>query len=458
MDKKKQDNVNKIKQKSITKKSDSRTLSSSISDLMPTSPDEHKALEGIFKILLKSSRVNFVHYRQSTVLRRLTRRVGLCKKETFQEYLSLLENKPNEIELLYDDLLLSFTEFFRDPHVFETLKVKICPRLTENRPAKSPIRVWVPGCSTGEEVYSLAICFHEYLEKSKSNATAQFFGTDLVERHIVAARTALYPDKIRKYVSEERIERFFDQTGDGLKVSKFIREMCVFASQDVTQDPPFPNIDLVSCRNLLIYFNEAFQETAMPLFHFSLKPTGYLLLGTSETMGRFPHLFNSFDQKANVFTKVRSRTKPLYRFPVSPTISKYRNTYEKISTASPGKASDMDITKRIDEILLDIYAPPGILVDSNMQIRHFRGITSPYIQPSKGEASFKLSKMAEEGLIPDLYVAIEEAKKKQGKIRKRNITFKQGNEIKTIDISVIPITDSFNSDIHYLILFTTIPY
>ncbi len=423
-------------------------------DLIPSTQQEKQALESIYKILLQSSGVDFSNYRQSTIMRRLSRRMGLSKQNSIEEYLGFLNSNSNEIDLLYNDLLLFFTEFFRDPHIFETLKEKIFPKLIDNRSVKSPIRIWVPGCSTGEEVYSLAICLYEFLEENKSKATVQIFGTDLVERHIVKARLALYSVKINKSISPDRLERFFDQTSDGLKVTKYIREMCVFAAQDVTRDPPFPNIDLVSCRNLLIYFSEAFQETAIPLFHFALKSTGYLMLGSSETMGKFPDLFSKVDQKANIYSKRNSGTKPMYRFPLLPALSIAKAPYGKISSGIERTPYDeVDISRQIDNILIDTYAPPGVFVDSNMQIREFRGKTSPYLAPAKGEASLKLSKMAEEGLIPDLYVAIEEAKKKQGKVKKKNITFKQDGDINTIDICVIPVPDKLGLETCFLILF-----
>jgi len=228
----------------------------------------------------------------------------------------------------------------------------------------------------------------------------------------------------------------------------------VFATQDVTRDPPFPNIDLVSCRNLLIYFSDVFQETAIPLFHFALRPSGFLMLGSSETMGKFPELFSNVDQKANIYAKRNSGTKPMYRFPALPALSLSKAPYAKIKQSMPGNhVQKDDFSKKIDDILMETYIPPGVLVDNNMLIREFRGKTSSYLSPTQGEASLKLSRMAEEGLIPDLYVAIEEAKKKQEKIKKKNITFTKDGEIKTVDISVIPVPEPTGIETCFLILF-----
>ena len=228
---------------------------------------EKTALKQILDIFMRSARIDFSHYRQTTIVRRIARRISLSNTSGYAEYLTHLQNSPDEIEQLYSDLLLSHTEFFRDPAVFDALQVEVFPCLLENAPPKAPLRIWVAGCSTGEEVYSLAICLNEYLSEHHLDTTAQFFGTDLNERNIHTARRAVYTDKILKTVSQSRIARYFDRTQGGFRVNKLIREMCIFAVQDVTQDPPFPSMDMVSCRNVLIYFDAFLQETVIPLFH-----------------------------------------------------------------------------------------------------------------------------------------------------------------------------------------------
>jgi PAS domain S-box-containing protein len=444
------------KRESKTKKSPASVASSEVNNLLPVDPEEQKALEGIFSILLKSLQVDFSHYRHTTILRRMARRMSMCKLNSYVDYLDYLGTNRAEVDQLHDDLLLFYTQFFRDPHIFDILKKKICPQIMKDRSVRTPIRIWVPGCSTGEEVYSLAICLYEYLEESKSKATVQFFGTDLVERHIAKARIGLYPDRITKEISKERLEKFFDKTSEGWKVTKHIREMCVFAVQNITQDPPFSHIDLVSCRNVLIYFDVAFQETAIPLFHFSLKPSGFLLLGTSETMGRFPQFFNIVDQKVNLYTKRLSSIKPDYYFPAYQPfakLNKLKGSSGNLSVRTTGKANVTKVSQQINDILIKTYAPPGVLVDNNIHIRQFVGHIFPYLGPVSGEASLKLSKMVGEGLMPDLYVAIEEVKKKKRKIRKKNIRFKQNGKTVITDISVIPLLDSDTSETNFLILF-----
>ncbi|HEX2958101.1 MAG TPA: CheR family methyltransferase, partial [Chitinispirillaceae bacterium] len=399
--------------------------------------------------------IDFSHYRKTTVLRRISRRRVISKSTSFQDYLNYLLNVPEEITDLYDDLLLSYTEFFREPFVFSTLKEKVFPSLIEQRSTKETIRIWIPGCSTGEEVYSLAICFQEFLQEcqSKINIKAQFFGTDLNPRHIASARAALYSDKIRKHLSPERIEQFFDQTEEGLKVTKHIREMCVFAVQNIIQDPPFSNMDMVSCRNVLIYFDNSFQDIAIPLFHFSLHNEGFLLLGSSESMGKFQDFFSTVDQKINLFSKRRLRIKSMYRFPVPAVTSKFNDDSEKMQPGVKQNTSKIDINKQIDTILLDNHIPPCILVDSNLMLRQTRGHIFPFIQPIAGDASLKLSKMVGDNLMPELYVAIEEARKKNSTIQKKNITFKHVESTCIINITVTPINDSVRKELCYLIIF-----
>ena len=446
----------KSNQDSESKNSSGWEDSSGNNDLMPSDPGERRALKGIFTILLKSSRVDFFHYRHTTILRRMLRRMTLCRRDSYNEYLEYLSANPKEVEQLYDDLLLSYTHFFRDTHIFKTLKEKVFPRMAKDRSARTPIRIWVPGCSTGEEVYSLAICLYEFFEKQCSKTTVQLFGTDIVERHISKARAGVYPDRISKEVSRERLEKFFDKTPGGWTVVKHIREMCVFAIQNIAQDPPFSNIDIISCRNVLIYFDTVFQEIAIPLFHFALKPSGCLMLGTSETMGRFPQFFNILDQKANLYIKRVSGVKPDYRFPIYQTFAKFtkfKGGTGNIPVPAPGKINAARINQQVNEILLETFAPPGVLIDKNMQIRQFIGHIFPYLEPVSGEASLKLSKMVGEGLMPDIYVALEEVKKKGVKIRKNDISFRHNGKIIDTDITVIPVPDSSTSETNFLILF-----
>ena len=425
----------------------------SVSDLLPQTPEEAAALTKIFECLNEQFHIDFSHYRETTVLRRLTRRIALTRCDGFDSYLAYLNERGDERESLCDDLLLSFTEFFRDPHVFVALREQVFPRLVQGRSARSPIRIWVPGCSTGEEVYSIAICLYEFLEESHTKVPFQLFGTDLVERHVQKARSGLYSEGIVRNVSEPRLERFFDKTKEGFKVIRHIREMCVFAAQDITRDPPFPKIDLVSCRNVLIYFDAAFQDAAIPMFYFALNPSGYLLLGSSETMGRFPDLFSAVDVKHNLYVKRTTLTKPSLRFPVHSATAKARPQAFSAAVASHGRGDADDMLHQIQRLLIEQYAPPGVLVDGGLQIRRFYGHTSPYLEPAYGDASLKLSRMARDGLMPDLFVAIENARRTNAKVGKKGVAFRREDEFHDVDISVTPIEDSRTGETHFLVVF-----
>jgi two-component system CheB/CheR fusion protein len=422
------------------------------------SQEDENAVDQILCHLFKTTGIDFSHYRKTTVFRRISRRMAISKSGSFADYFNYIKNTSDEITDLYDDLLLSYTEFFREPFVFTTLKEKVFPSLIEQRSTKDTIRIWVPGCSTGEEVYSLAICFQEFLQECHSNVNikAQFFGTDLNPRHIASARAAVYTDKIKKNLSPERIEQFFDQTEEGFKVTKHIREMCVFAVQNIVQDPPFSNIDLVSCRNVLIYFDNSFQDIAIPLFHFSLRSEGFLLLGSSESMGRFQELFSNADQKINLFSKRRSRSKSMYRFPVPALSCKSMDENEKLLPGNRQNPAKFDINKQIDALLLEEYTPPCILIDSNLMLRQSRGHVFPFIQPIAGDASLKLSKMVGDNLMPELYVAIEEARKKNNTIKKKDIIFKHAESMHTINLTVIPVNDPIRKELCFLIIFERI--
>jgi two-component system, chemotaxis family, CheB/CheR fusion protein len=422
-------------------------------EVIPISPEDSLAIDLIFEFLKRGFNVDFSHYRRTTVMRRLIRRIGICNTDNFQDYLNILKSNPEELQNLYNDLLLSYTEFFRDPFIFEALNNYVFPKLVAHGSVKSPIRIWVPGCSTGEEVYSIAIALYEFMEESKSKVPVQLFGTDLVGRHISKARIGIYPDKIRKTVSAERINRFFDETENGLKVIQHIREMCVFAIQDFTKDPPFPQMDLVSCRNVLIYLDATFQQRVIPLFHFSLKRSGFLLLGTSETLSSFPQFFTFVDKKANLYKKLNTGARHLYRFPVGQVVASLKSPVTPGGSNSPSTEESPDITEQITTLLLESYVPPGVLIDYNMNIRQFFGHTFPFLEPASGEASLKLSKMAGDGLMPDLYVAIEEAKSTGCKVAKKNIKFKQKDNIYTTNVSVLPVRESGAENLSFLILF-----
>jgi PAS domain S-box-containing protein len=414
---------------------------------------EKAACDKIFQILFHLSHVDFSHYRQTTIRRRLKRAIALGKHKSYSGYCRFLERHPEEADTLCEQLLLSFTEFFREPKMFEALKRRVLPELEKQRPAKEPIRFWIPGCSTGEEVYSFAIAYAEFAEENGVKARAQFFGTDVVERNVERARSATYGESIRKRVSPERLERYFDLAPEGYRVVKQLREMCVFARQDITADPPLSNIDLVSCRNVLIYFDAEFQERVLPLFHFAMKPSGFLVLGASETTGRFPRLFGVFDKRQRIYTKRASRSKPCYPFVSYAASAKPKGPAATSPQAAQRGVAKADLGQLIERAILERCAPAGVLVDGAMNIRRYVGRTGQYLEASSGEASLKLTHMVREGLMPDIYLAIEDVKRLGGPSPRKCITHRVGRSERSVEIFAIPIADPSHDETLFLVLF-----
>lgn len=276
----------------------------------PSLPGQESDLTKLFTLVRSATGVDFSCYKLTTLKRRIMRRMVLRKIEKLEDYLRYLQEHPAEIELLFQDILINVTGFFRDPAAFNVLKKKIFPRIVKNKDESSPIRIWVPGCATGEEVYSLAISLHEFLGKNQNNKAIQIFGTDISEAMVGRARAGMYPRGIESEVSSERLRRYFQKVDSGYQISKFIRDSCVFAKQNVAEDPPFSKLDLISCRNLLIYLGLSLQKKVLPTFHYSLRPGGFLMLGTSETIGTFSNLFTLVDKRNKIYTRNETYSRP----------------------------------------------------------------------------------------------------------------------------------------------------
>lgn len=419
----------------------------------PPPPADAGELRAIFALLREWHDVDFSRYRQTTVARRVSRRMSLAKQPNLAAYVELLTVDRGELKQLYADLLLSITEFFRDPDTFVMLKRLVFPALVERRPHNSPIRVWVPGCATGEEVYSIAICFQEFMEEQKVKVPVQFFGTDISEKNIAVARSAYYPLKSQAQISPERLARFFDRAADGYRVNKTIRERCVFAVQDLGRDPPFAHVDLVSCRNVLIYFDEELQELATSLFYFSLGVSGYLLLGASENLQSFGDLFAPVEGVPNLLRKRLPSTVRTHNFLWGSRGRGAASIPRSRPPTQPRKVGESGPELLADRAVLAEYGPPGVLVDSQLQIRQFRGRVSVYLEPASGSASLKLSKMVRADLMPDLFVAIEEVKKTRASARRTSVNFAVTPEIRqVVDIAVLPLPAD-SDEIFYLVLF-----
>jgi two-component system CheB/CheR fusion protein len=409
-----------------------------------------EALRKIFVLLRGTAGVDFTHYKRTTIRRRIKRRMVLLKLQELKDYLKFLENNRTEIDALYQDILIHVTGFFRDPEVFEALKARVFPILMKDRRPAMPIRIWVPGCSTGEEAYSIAMCLLEFLGDSVSGQEIQFFATDISEGALEKARSGLYMENIAAEVSPERLRRFFVKTPRGYQITKIIRDMFVFARQDVAKDPPFSRLDLISCRNLLIYLGVVLQKKVIPVFHYALKPTGFLLLGNSETIGTFSDHFSLVDKKNKIYAKKPTALRLPAQFAQKPD---YEADRQSVRSTFEEASANFDVQKEAERVLLARFAPAGVIVNHDLEILQFRGRTGPYLEPTPGQASLSLSKMAREGLLVDLRGALQKAKKNDTSVKKQGVEIISNGSTREVDLEVIPLRGPTPAERYYMVLF-----
>ena len=401
-------------------------------------PEEADALTKVFYLIKQQTGVNFAEYKHSTLGRRIARRMVLKKVETLDDYVELLRSETNEVEQLFNDILINVTSFFRDPAAFATLRKKTLTKIIKARGSRGEIRIWVPGCSTGEEVYSVAIVAMETLGHHASRVRVQVFGTDLSEQIVAKARSGIYPESIAKSVSSTRLRRFFTRTANGAyQISRTIRDICTFARQNVCEDPPFSHIDLITCRNVLIYLGPQLQKKCIPIFHYALNPDGYLMLGTSESVGGFADLFALVDKKHKIYLKKFTGLRPPLDFR-APDVAPPRTEASITRAIASEPEPVLELHKHIDRIILARYSPNAVVVDDDLQVLQFRGATSRYLEHAAGNASLNLLQMARPPLIVDLRTAIHRALKENASIRRDNISLKYDGEALLVNIEVIP--------------------
>ena len=410
-------------------------------------------LAEVFTILRGAHDVDFTHYKPNTVERRIRRRMAVNRVDTLDDYLVHLRAHPREVEDLYSDLLIRVTGFFRDPEVFETLKGSILPAIMRERDESSPLRIWVPGCATGEEVYSVAICAMEIASAMELTCPVQIFGTDVSDAAVDKARAGIYPENIAADVTPERLRRFFTKIEGSYRVSKSVRDCCVFARQNLTKDPPFSKLDLISCRNVLIYLGSMLQRKVMTIFHYALRSDGFLLLGASETIGTFSDLFNVIDRKHRIYRKRSVATRPQVDFQapsVRPRVERHRPAEEE-------SAAPTNIFREADRVLLGRFSPAGVLINDSMEILQFRGRTSAFLEPAPGAASFNLLKMAREGLLAELRAAIHTARKKGTPTRRERIAVSNNGKSIIANIEVIPFITPLKERFHLVMFEEALP-
>ena len=380
-------------------------------------------------------------YKKNTVYRRIERRMNIHQINKIAAYARYLQENSQEVNLLFKELLIGVTSFFRDPAAWEQLQEKAIPALLTGHPAGRALRAWSVGCSTGEEAYSLAIAFKEALEqvKPRENFTLQIFATDLDRETIDKARQGVYPTNIVTDVSPERLKRFFIKEENGYRVSKNIREMLTFATQNVIMDPPFTKLDILICRNLLIYLTPELQKKLLPLFHYSLNPGGVLFLGSAETIGTFTDLFASLHIKSRLFRRRESvlpAEPPVFPASFVPALPGVPNPKESKMLKPAANLQSL-----ADQLLLQHFSPPAVLVNDKGDILYLSGRTGKYLEPAAGKANWNIFAMAREGLRFDLGNAFRKALRQKGAITVKGLKVESNGGKQTVDITVQAIEE-----------------
>lgn len=411
----------------------------------------------ILVLMGRSSGVDFASYKHSTLRRRIQRRLFLRGVADLAAYLELLKREPSEISALCEEVLIHVTGFFREPEAFKALRARTFPALCENRPRNVAIRVWVPGCSTGEEVYSIAISLLEFLGETHQDFPVKIFGTDLSVTSIEKARVGCYPDSIARDVSPERLECFFEKDEGGYRIRRDVRDMCVFAKHDLTRDPPFSAMDLISCRNLMIYLGPELQDRVVALLHYALKEPGFLLLGNSETVRAFTG-FAAIDGKNRIYARTPAALRLAFDFATPTFVSDATrkrpfaaSTADLSLATKPTSASELD--READRLVLAEFAPPGVIVRSDLTIVQCRGQTGPFLELAPGAATLDLFRMAREELRLPLRRAIDQARTAKSPARETGIALASGDQRRIVTLEVIPFTLQSSAQSFFLVLF-----
>ena len=397
-------------------------------------------LSDIFRLLQERTRHDFSSYKPSTLHRRIERRMAIHDIASLTQYTLFLRNNPQEIDLLFKELLIGVTGFFRDPAVWESLAKIALPELLDPPTSEHKLRAWVIGCSTGEEAYSLAIVFAEAVQRvvPSSPCTLQIFASDLNADAIATARRGRYPVSIASDVSAERLASFFSLHGDHYQVNQNIRDMVLFAQHDVVRDPPFTKLDLIVCRNLLIYFDATLQRKLLPLFRYSLRPSGLLLLGSSETVGKFNNLFAILgDRKLRLYRRLDSGPGSAPDFMVNSIPRPYPKTPEShlAPPNAPVSAAD-NLQAAADHLLLQVFAPAAVVLNGSGDIVYISGRTGKYLEPAAGKANWNFHAMAREGLRVPLAEALKQVASQREPLQLRGLQVQAPGGLQIVDVTV----------------------
>ncbi len=435
-----------------------------IRHISTTEPMAENSLKKIFVLLRSQTGHDFSQYKPSTINRRIERRMSVHQIDLMDGYVRYMQQTPAEVEALFRDLLIGVTSFFRDPEAFQALEEKVIPKLFAGRPANSAIRVWLPGCSTGEEAYSVAILIQEHMETLKQNYMVQIFATDIDCRSISIARSGIYPASVAADIPRERLIRYFNAEPDGgtYRIHKIIRDMLIFSEQDLIKEPPFSRLDLISCRNLLIYLEADLQKRIIPLFHYSLKPGGYLFLGTSETVGDFGDLFEPLDRKQKLYRKKEDLHTPqrisFGRF--IPAMTEMDMIVPK-TVMKRGIHTKLSLRELTEQTLLQQIVPAGVLVNEHGDILYLHGRTGMYLEPAQGESGVNnILKMAREGLRHELTIALNRVVGSKEIVRCAGLRIKTNGHYTITNLTVRPVAagnETLTDLTLYLIVLEEVP-
>jgi len=408
--------------------------------------DHEEAFRQLLNVLRLKKGTDFTYYKQTTIRRRINRRMGLNKITTISAYLGFFKGNADEQDLLYQDLLIPVTSFFRDPGTYDTLRESLLPLLFNNKTDNVPLRIWIAGCSTGQETYSMAILLCEYLGDKLDGQHIQIFSTDVSERSIAIARKGVYSKVDITGLSPERLEKYFEKIAGSYHVNKSIREMCVFAHHNFLKSPPFARMDLVSCRNVLIYMEPFLQKRALTTFQYALNENGYLLLGRSETTAPAVDLFLPFDRKEKIYVRKPGPAKFL-------PVSGGRTEHAAVDPGKPFRKERGrdDYQKSADNLLLARFSPPGVVVNEQWDIVEFRGATDSWLQPGTGKASLNILKLTRDGLSFELRNALHKAKISRHPQVTESIPLAISDNHRLVGMEIYPLPNT--TEPYYLVLF-----
>jgi two-component system CheB/CheR fusion protein len=386
-------------------------------------------LQRICGALLQATGHDFGRYKQGTLIRRIQRRMRVRQTASAADYARLLEDESQEAQALYKDLLIGVTQFFRDPDSFDTLMRQVIPRIFAGKPPGAPLRVWVPGCASGEEPYSIAMLLREYMQGSKRVHPVQIFATDIDDEALAKARKGIYPERIAEDLSPSRLQQFFVQQEKGYEACLELREMCLFSHHNLVKDPPFSSLDLISCRNLLIYLETDLQQKLVPLFHYALQPGGYLFLGPSEGLASHPELFRTLDKKHRLLQRNDAVVAPMIDFPLSGRRWQPTLTQSLAIRGRSGREIQLNTGRVFERLVLEQFAPASVLINEQGEVLYFAGPTHHYLHHRLGAANVNLFDMTQGPLGLEVRAAVRKVAKTRRPLVRENIPLESNETV-----------------------------